>query len=144
MYLPQIKELAEKLNGRQHGDEISGELESMALHNNLVVVFCASDDLMEFRGAIYDEVGCYFGGTAYLDGNGLIINKCTEDDCPYFEQIKRQAITIKAVWYSENEPAIAWTYKTDIPHSTFEIMEDGEVYCRGIVFSLSDLGVEEK
>ena len=39
---------------------------------------------------------------------------------------------------------VSWSYLTDIPHKTFDIMEDGEIYCRGIVFSLDDLGEEEK
>ena len=30
-----------------------------------------------------------------------------------------------------------------IPHATFEVFEDGEVWCRGIVFSMDDLGVQE-
>ena len=132
------------LNGMEYGEEIATEIQQCLKGSGLVAVFGASDDLMEFRGAIYDEVGCYDGGTAYLTKDGLLINKCDEDDCPYFEQIKKQVMTIEALWNNENEPAIAWTYKTDIPHSTFEIMEDGEVYCRGIVFSLSDLGIEDK
>ena len=37
-----------------------------------VVVFSYSDDNMEFRGAINDEFACYYGGTVYLDKNGII------------------------------------------------------------------------
>jgi hypothetical protein len=33
----------------------------------------------------------------------------------------------------------SWSYETDIPHATFDVLEDGEVYCRGIVFALADL-----
>jgi hypothetical protein len=137
-------ELCANLNGREYTEEINEELETIARISGLVVVFGASDDLMEFRGAIDDEVGCYNGCTAYLTKDGLLVNKCDEDDCPYFDQIKKQALTIEATWNTENESEIAWTYKTKIPHSTFEIMEDGVIYCRGIVFSLSDLGVEKK
>lgn len=32
-----------------------------------------------------------------------------------------------------------WTYKTEIPHEEFNIWEDGELYCVGIVFSIKDL-----
>ena len=32
-----------------------------------------------------------------------------------------------------------WSYETDIPHETFNIYEDGEVWCVGIVFSVEDL-----
>lgn len=33
----------------------------------------------------------------------------------------------------------AWTYSTEIPHATFEIIEEGEKFCRGIVFDINDL-----
>lgn len=34
---------------------------------------------------------------------------------------------------------IPWTYKTNIPHLDFNIMEEGEVYCEGLVFFIGDL-----
>jgi DNA-binding XRE family transcriptional regulator len=45
---------------------------------------------------------------------------------------------IEAIW-SPEEPACSWLIKTDIPHATFDITEDGELFCRGIVFSIDDL-----
>lgn len=30
-----------------------------------------------------------------------------------------------------------------VPHATFNVMEDGEKFCRGIVLSMDDLGVTE-
>jgi len=35
--------------------------------------------------------------------------------------------------------AIHDKYETDIPHETFDIYEDGEKFCRGIVFSIDSL-----
>lgn len=127
------------LHGREYTKEIDNEIKFKMAATDLVVVFGASDDLMEFRGAINDEVGCYDGGKAYLNSNGLIENHC-DDDCPYFADQKKRAMTIEALWCAE--PGISWTYKTDIPHSTFEVWEDKELYCRGIVFNLAD--VKEK
>lgn len=49
--------LALKLNNCQIDEEISKTDEQEAKKNNLVVVFGASDDLIEFRGAINDEQG---------------------------------------------------------------------------------------
>ena len=51
---------------------------------------------------------------------------------------------IEAVWCSkENNPVIAWTYKTEIPHATFDVLEtddeESEIQCRGLVFSIKDL-----
>jgi len=127
-------ELAALLNGREYTEEINEDEEAEAKEAGLVVVFGGSDDLMEFRGAIHDEVGVYDGGEAYLDENGLLENKCDEEECPYFAEKVFNSKRIEALWCAE--PGVSWTYKTDIPHATFEIMEDGEVFCRGIVFRL--------
>ncbi len=48
---------AAKLDGKQYGDEGSSTLFAEMKEHGLVAVFGASDDLMEFRGAVYDEVG---------------------------------------------------------------------------------------
>lgn len=66
------KELAEILNDCKIGDEISKEIEQKAKENNLVVVFSASDDLIEFRGTIDDELDVYGGGIAYLMNLGQL------------------------------------------------------------------------
>ena len=129
-------ELSTMLNGREYIEEVNNEIKEAMEGTGLVVVFGGSDDLMEFHGAIDDEVECYNGGKAYLDRNGLLNNECNDCDCPYFEQKRNRALVIEALWCAE--PNISWTYKTDIPHSTFEIMEAGEVYCRGIVFKLGE------
>lgn len=130
------KEIATLLDGIEYGKEISEHDLEYAKVNGAVIVFGASDDLMEFRGAIEDEVSCFVGGTAYLDKNGLIENKCDNEDCPYFIEDRVHAIRITAIWDSEG---YSWIYKTAIPHETFEILEDGGKYCRGIVFSMEDI-----
>jgi len=130
-------DLAKMLDGREVGNEIDQEIKEAMNGTDLVVVFGASDDLMDFRGAIDDEVGCYNGGKAYIEKTGLLQNECDEDDCPYFKELKSMADTIEALWCAE--PCATWTYRTDIPHSTFNIMEDEDCFCKGIVFDLSDI-----
>jgi len=125
--------IAEALNGREYLDEISPDIQHGLQGTDLVVVFGASDDLMEFRGAINDERG----SLAFITPKGLFENECDCDDCPYAERMMAQAKKIDALFC--DEPDISWTYKTDIPHAEFTIWEDGEKYCRGIVFSLSDV-----
>jgi hypothetical protein len=132
------KELADILDGSEYPLSIDKDLEAIAKDSGLVIIYGASDDLMEFGGAIYDEVSCYEGGTAYLGKDGLLENKCDNEDCPYFAELKKKAITIEAVWGKDP----TWSYVTSIPHETFEIIyedEENGVYCLGIVFSLSDL-----
>lgn len=139
------QQLAALLNGREYRNEITDDEAKQAKADGLVVVFGASDDLMELRGAIYDEAGCYDGGSILIDTKGVTpswesASESEESAKDYFER-KAKARTIEALWAQEG--GYSWTYKTDIPHETFEIMKDDEPYCRGIVFSLSDLGGQQ-
>lgn len=130
------KEIAEMLNGIEYVDGIPDVDLKYAKDNGAVIVFGASDDLMEFRGAIDDEAGCYDGGTIYFNRSGELRSECNNDDCPYFEKTKKNASKINAIWGADG---YAWTYETDIPHETFEMVDDGCEYCRGIVFLLTDV-----
>lgn len=130
------QELAATLNGREYREEITSAEEQEAKDSGLVVVFGASDDLMEFRGATNDEYGVYEGGEAHFTSAGLLVNDCDNEDCPHFEKLKKTAVTIEAKWDADG---YSWTYETTIPHATFDVLEDGEKYCRGIVFALSDV-----
>lgn len=138
------QELADRLNGRDYGSEMTRAEEAEAKDAGIVVVFGASDDLMEFRGAIDDEMGAWGGAEVWVDVEGLVPNfenACDEPDHSkkdalreYFRR-EKGGVTIEAHW---NRDGYSWTYSTDIPHATFDIMEDGEKYCRGIVFRLED------
>lgn len=133
----QLKEIAEKLSGMEYGTRLDKSLVNEAKSAGIVIVYGASDDLVEFDGAACDEIGCYEGGTAYFNSKGLVYNKCDHDDCPYaLEEIKK-SVKIEILWCKEG--CYSWTYKTEIPHETFEVVEGGEPYCRGIVFKLSDI-----
>ncbi len=107
-----IFEFAEGLNGREYGNEITPFEEKRAKELGFVIVFGYSDDNAEFRGDYDDEIGCYNGGRVY------------EKDGKY----------VDAVWC---EGEYCWTYETNIPHATFDIYEDGEKYCKGIVFEIT-------
>ena len=128
-------ELAEILDGRQYGSEITKDEEHVAEESGLVVVFGSSYDNVEFRGAISDEIGCYGGGTVRLTRDGLLISECDED-CPYFRRQRRNAATLETVWDTDG---YLWTYRTKIPHWTFDVLRGREKYCRGIVFRLADV-----
>lgn len=129
------EEAAAALNGNEYGSEGSPELFKTMKDDGLVAVFGYSDDNMEFRGAEEDEVGCYNGGSAHFTTKGLLVNRC-EDGCPYFEAEKNAAVKVTAMWAKDG---FSWTYATTIPHATFIIKEDGDDYCRGIVFALADV-----
>lgn len=50
------------LDGNEYLEEMTREQERIAAENNLLVLFCQSDDLLEMRGAIHDEEDAMDGG----------------------------------------------------------------------------------
>lgn len=129
------KEAAAQLDGSQYREEGSRELFAAMKAAGLVAVFGASDDLMEFRGAIDDEISAWEGVTAHLTAAGLLQNDCDNGGCPHFAKLQKQAKTIRAIW---NEGPYAWQYETSIPCERFIVKEDDDLYCQGIVFALDD------
>lgn len=131
-----IKKFAEMLNGKEYGFlQFTEEEIQIAKDNGFVIVYGESDDLMEFDGAICNEVGCFDGdgGKVYFNEIGV----CCDEE---FENSR----CIEALWCDDETrdkdgSLITWTYKTDIPHETFMILDNGESYCRGIVFDIKDL-----
>ena len=136
------KELAQQLTGIEYPVRISRELRAEAESAGLVIVYGGSDDLMEFEGAIHDELSCYGGGTAWVDSRGLVPNfeDIDRDDKDafrdYFKRVN-SCCFILALWCAEE--GYSWTYRTDISHDTFEVVDEGTPYCRGIVFALADV-----
>lgn len=119
------EELAKLLNGRQYRNEINDLEEKQAKENNLVVIFGASDDLIEFSGAIYDEFDSYYETTILLNKDGTAV--ALED-----EEIENNTIT--GIFTQKG-----WEFSTDIPHAKFIIYEGNEFYGEGLVINLDDL-----
>lgn len=138
------EEFAALLTGRSYGAEISGDEERQARESGLVVVFGYSDDNMELRGAIHDEIGCYDGGRIAIDEEGVAPSWEDKHECknyPEAEKFFRSHFNLKrreivAAWGKDN---YSWIYRTDIPHATFEIVEGDEKFCRGIVFYIAEI-----
>lgn len=93
-------------------DDLSKWAQIYLEQHGLVSVCGASDDLLEMRGAYFDEFGAW-GGVRIVSSAGR---------------------RIKAIWNSCNDGRGCWIFETDIPHADFRMMEDGELYCRGLVF----------
>lgn len=136
-------QLAGKLHNSEYPFRLKKEDLIAAKENGLVVVYGASDDLMEFEGVFCDEVGVNGGGKATIDAKGVLAdwelfmeNSPTRAEAKeFFEREKRSAV-IEAVWDSEG---YSFVYKTTIPHVAFDVVEGDEKYCRGIVFSVADI-----
>lgn len=139
------QQLAKLLNGREMGEEIDVSEEKLAKDNGLVVVFGYSDDNIEFRGAIDDEIGCYVS----QDGGYKTIKITKQGILPVWEDVKddeelaamyihnkKNFKEIRAFW-GKND--YSWSFKTVIPHVCFDILEGEEKFCKGIVFDIKDL-----
>lgn len=137
MILLLIDELSKLLNNRQYGSIITDEEINIAKESNLVVVYGASDDLIEFAGAINEEYGCYGSNRFPMSSNGIIDCNCDNPHCPYFKEILRLCkYWLEAKW---NVEGYSWIYTINVPFKTFDVLEDNKKYCRGIIFKKTDI-----
>ncbi|WP_312697019.1 hypothetical protein [Sphingobacterium mizutaii] len=142
------EQLAEALNGCEYGNEVSDELSKKAKDNGLIIIYGYSDDLTEIDGFGNDEIGCYRGGDFVLlnDGRAFMVkhsgdmadehSELKETYALYLQALEAKQI-VTAQW-CENDSR-GWTYKTDIPHSTFMILHHGEKRGIGIVIDVQYL-----
>lgn len=133
------KDLAARLHGVDLND-IPSELDSEARRAGLVVVYGISRDTVEFCGALRGEADVPQGGIVYFDADGLLpeADEVPEAERHAYYDRKRMAGSIYAEWQQDG---FAWTFTMAPPHSRFVMSNDGQRYCRGIVFSLASAGV---
>lgn len=123
------KEFAAMLNGREYGSEITPSEIKLAKDSGLIVAFGYSDDNLELHGMVDDEVSAYDGTEVMVRLDKMEV--VGDDACPdCMERCK--SITINAEW-SPKDPSASWLITSSEPFETFDIMEDGELFCRGCV-----------
>ena len=120
-------QFAQLLNGRQYRSEMTEAEEMQAAVNDFLVVFGASDDLLEFRGWINDEVGAWKGTTVSISEFGFINSKHVTS-----------SFNVKAEWCPKHTDA-SWVITADVPYTSFAIMEDEEIFCHGIVIDIKEV-----
>lgn len=133
------EEVAARMDGREYGSEITKPEVAELQAAGLIALFGYSDDVIELRGVTTDEAGA--GNALYFNSRGLMLSECEQEDaCPYFKREVRYAAKVET---EPNTNAVEgmFSFVTDIPHAKFKIMEDGELYSIGIVFSVEDLGL---
>lgn len=132
------EDLAKRLNGMQYGSHIPAETLDYAKDSGLVIVTGYSDDNVEFEGAFREEVGAYDGVVIMADRDGVIMgHDCGCEHCKEIERGVNAPFKIDAQW-SQN--GYSWYIETNIPNAAyFDVMEDDDKFCRGMVFALADL-----
>jgi hypothetical protein len=141
--------LANLLDGREYRKEIELVEVKQAKEAGLIVLYGASDDLLEAEGALNDEYSALNGVDLLLFTNpktseldGIETDLVREMDDPY-EQVaalesQKRGNVVSALWDPKGMD-LSWFITTDLPHATFNIFEDGELCCRGIVLDVKDL-----
>ena len=144
------EEFAKLLNGREYGMEITKDEERIAKESGLIVIFGYSDDNVELRGTLRDEIMAFEGACFVIAKAG---DKVVVSQNPKFyrEIDDLEAIDLEPEIYALNnknkfeavstpsELNCSWLIKTEVPHATFDIFEDGELFCRGVVIDVADL-----
>lgn len=128
------KEFAAMLNGREYGQEISKQECQIAKVEGLIVAFGYSDDNLELRGMCDDEVSAYGGCKSgiRIDKMEPVTDECCRD-C-----LKREGvIDIEAKWCPKGLDA-SWLITSSLPSDSFDIMEDGSLFCRGLVIDVEE------
>lgn len=125
------------LSGREYGEELTSEEEEQLKKDELVVVFGASDDLCEIRGAISDEIDCYLDKTVvYVEEiDGFV----SED---YYKNNPHELIKIdlyKRPYLKISSRDGYWRYELPkILNRKFNILENENIYCEGRIFFKED------
>jgi hypothetical protein len=155
----EVTEQAQKFNGRNYPLRLTTEEKQSLKDAGLVVIYPHGDDCAEVEGAITDEAGVFDGGVLLLAKEGVInstfygfeqyIEERSKQLVDYLEpdqflsyaerfcQDVRSAVKINAIW---DEGGYSWQYKLSIPHATFDLMENGEIMAKCVVFHVDDMG----
>lgn len=144
------KAFAAKINGRNYPGRLTKDECLFAKENGLLVAYGASDDLLEFEGVIYDEVGAYDGTkvTVTVKQGKLKLLQDNEEIKDAINLLEREGykitfdsertFTVTAEWCPKDFDG-SWRISSNVPVDYFDIMEDGERFCRGIVIDTADI-----
>ena len=131
---------AKMLDGRDITDHeyiLTNREHSIAQEHDLVIVYGDSDNLVEFRGAIDDEISCDDEESEILLINGVLpayqhVELFDDDMDELIDMLK--TYSKDTVIQTINVLSSPWNFKIDIPHSQFNLFKNGKLYCTGIIF----------
>ena len=143
------EQLAEMLNNAKYGEEVNSEVEALAKDNGLVICFGYSDDNLELRGAIDDEIGACDGGEAhiYIDdkNNPRVVSESDGEYQQLLEALVEFGLQfgifknrIVAEWCPKDLD-VSWKITSTLPYASFNVYEDGDLFCVGCVIDVNDI-----
>lgn len=122
-----LERWATELNNRNERNVVPAALEAV---KGLVVVYAASDDLVEIEGAMTQEIGAF---------NGV---KLTASKTQGFFETAADESDIEFRWCDDNsgDSVCPWSVICNLPHRKFDILDDeGYVSSVGIVLHIDDI-----
>jgi hypothetical protein len=146
-----VKEFVKQyLNCIELVDVNNKNLVSQAKDLGFVIVTPYSDDSVMLSGALRDQGGCYDGGKLRLAENGFIddVDEDGELESPpeTIEECRRllarwdASVEFEVIYNKRpSDGVFTWQYVFPFPHETFMILDDGDPYAQGAVFSLDAL-----
>jgi len=154
-----IEDLAKLLDGNECGYELDNEynidVNDICCKNKWVIVFGASDDLIEFRGFIDDEDGAYDGtlmklvkpGDFYMEDEDTETYKkskeykfvpISESELKEIQNNGYQNTCVVEMLWCPNDSNASWQVNSKgAPFVRFNIMEDEELYCEAVIIDIS-------
>lgn len=122
-----LERWATELNNRNERNVVPAALEAV---KGLVVVYAASDDLVEIEGAMTQEIGAF---------NGV---KLTVSKTQGFFETAADESDIEFRWCDDNsgDSVCPWSVICNLPHRKFDILDDeGYVASVGVVLHIDDI-----
>ena len=150
-----IYDLAKLLNNNSYYNELDNpyniDIEEICKKNKWIILFPYSDDLLELRGYISDEIGAFNGGDYYLIKKGDFYED-TEEENTYHKSLSDNIIEtsnksdahIFVKWCDDKYKPYIWYIDTDYTDvAYFDILdedsEDYEIWAHCCVIDCSNI-----
>ena len=125
-----LKDFAKKMNGKERQcPQFTRETVQFAKENGFLILFGTADGIIKLNGVLYDEIHAPDTRKIYLDKKGFLEGKESENVVDIVAYSKKDS----------NNAHISLAFETKIPHESFMIYDNGDLFCEAIVFRMSDI-----
>ena len=132
-----MKEYADIFNWMGIEDKIQDSVERQCAEKWFVIVTGHHD--ISFKWAINARAKW---SKAYITKEWNLFKYCDDYYCPHSFTVLKDSHKIEAVFIKWSK--YCFEYKTDIPHETFNVYNDWELYCNWIIFDKNALYNKKK
>lgn len=114
------------INKRQRRSSFPSNVLNFCKKNKILIIYGESDDLLELRGYIDDEVGAY-NGISYLN---------IDENNSFYDIFNK--LKLELTWIEDIDQEISWKVNIDSNHEyeEFILMDDDEEFSIGLIIQL--------